>query len=263
MRKQLLAILFLLFAVARAEALEYTDVYYDPLQPGWGLFVVQSDTFQFVTFFIYGPDGKPVWYAAGLELDETGAYSGKLLAATGTYFADPWQGFTPTEVGTASFAPTDIYSGTLTYALTGGPTVIKSVQRQTLTSYKMTGNYSGSMSGAITDCTDPADNSNAFRGRFSLAVTQTEDASIALVFTFVDPNHEGLVCTLTGPLTHYGRLYQVAAQSICNGNVILTPGPFADTVNSLHPTGQGIEGRWSGPQNRGCNVNLRFSAVIN
>jgi len=91
MRKRLLAILFLLFAAAPAVAVEFTDVYYDPLQSGWGLFVIQSDTFQFFTLFIHGPDGKPLWYGGGLTLDPaTGVDSGKLFATAGTYFADPW-----------------------------------------------------------------------------------------------------------------------------------------------------------------------------
>lgn len=28
------------------------------------MFLVQSDTTQFLAFFIHGPDGKPVWYVA-------------------------------------------------------------------------------------------------------------------------------------------------------------------------------------------------------
>jgi hypothetical protein len=36
---------------------------------------VQSDTTQFLAFFIYGADGKATWYAAQLANDGTGNYT--------------------------------------------------------------------------------------------------------------------------------------------------------------------------------------------
>jgi len=68
----------LLASAALAHAAQYTDVYYDTAEPGWGVFLVQSDTFQFLAFFIYGPDGKPTWYTAWLVDDGTGNYSGSV-----------------------------------------------------------------------------------------------------------------------------------------------------------------------------------------
>ena len=50
MLKRLVLILALLLTVARADALEYTDVYYNPVEPGWGVFLVQSDKTQFLAF---------------------------------------------------------------------------------------------------------------------------------------------------------------------------------------------------------------------
>ena len=127
MLKRLVLILALLLTVARADALEYTDVYYNPVEPGWGVFLVQSDKTQFLAFFIYGTDNKPTWYTAQLTQDAAGDYNGQLYATTGTYFGLPWNPaqLTIVSVGTVSFKPTDIYSATLTYALTSGPTVVK------------------------------------------------------------------------------------------------------------------------------------------
>ena len=50
--KRLALSVALLFAAARADALEYTDVYYNPDEAGWGIFLVQSDIDQFIAFFI-------------------------------------------------------------------------------------------------------------------------------------------------------------------------------------------------------------------
>ena len=193
MLKRLVVIAILALAAVRADALEYTDVYFNPNEAGWGLFLVQSDTTQFLALFIYGQDGKPTWYTGQSSQDAAGNYNGTLYALTGTFFGSPWQGITgPNAVGTISFTPIDLYHATVTYTVNGVGSANKTVQRQTLTPYVLGGNYSGSMSGAITGCTDPASNDPAFRGRYALAVTQAGDASATLVFTFVDTNHSGI-----------------------------------------------------------------------
>src|SRR6202008_4335940 len=102
-------------------------------------------------------------------------------------------------VGICTFAPIDIYRATLTYSLTSGPTVVKQIQRIPLTSFVLGGNYSGSMTGSIAGCQDPNNNDPAFRGRYGLNVTQNGDQSATLTFAFVDTNHAGIVCTLSGP----------------------------------------------------------------
>jgi hypothetical protein len=262
MAKIVVVVLLLLFAAVRAEALEYTDVYYDAAEPGWGFFLVQSDTTQYIAFFVYGPDGRPTWYAALLIDDGTANYSGPLYATTGTHFALPWAGYGVEVVGTASFAPSDRYHATLTYTLTGAGTVSKPVQRLTLTPYVLVGNYSGSMSGAISGCADPTGNDSSFRGRYGLAVTQVADESATLTFTFVDAVHNGVVCTMSGPLSHLGRLYQLNGRLTCTGPGV-DPAPHGVTIDALHPTGQGIEGHLSGSAGGGCTASLHFAAVRN
>lgn len=267
MLKQFILILALLVFAARADALEYTDVYYNPAEPGWGVFLVQSDTTQFLAFFIYGMDNKPTWYTAQLAQDAAGNYNGQLFATTGTYFGLPWNlaQLTVATVGTVSFLPTDSYSATVTYALSGGPNVSKTVQRQTLTPYKLPGTYSGSVSGTQSGCTDPTENTQHFRGRYRLDATQDGDTSAAMTFTFVDTDKDGVVCTVQGPLAHFGRIYKMPnAQLSCTEPGSPVPGAATSVVvDGLHPTGQGIEFRLSGPTGGGCAGSLRFSAVLN
>ena len=85
MLKRALLFALLLFTSVQAEAEGYGDVYYNPAEPGWGVFLIQSDVTQFAAFFIYGPDGKPTWYTAQLTEDANGNYNGPLYAITGTY----------------------------------------------------------------------------------------------------------------------------------------------------------------------------------
>ena len=115
-------------------------------------------------------------------------------------------------------------------------------------------------SGSVSGCSDSSQNDPSFRGRYALTVTQNGDTDASLVFTFVDPTHTGLVCTVSGPLAHFGRLYQLAGQIACVGGGGGNPHPA--TVDALHPTGQGIEGYLTGTTGGGCQVSLHFAAVL-
>jgi len=261
--QRLLLIVALLISAARADALEYTDVYYNPDEGGWGIFLVQSDITQFIAFFIYDTNRNPTWYTAQLTQDATGAYTGPLIATTGTYFGSPWNKsqLTVATAGTASFKPTDAYHATLTYALTNGQPVTKTVERQVLTQYQLAGNYSGAFSGTQSGCTDPSNNDAHFRATHNLGVVQTGDTAATLTFTFTDTQNPGLVCKVQGPLTHFGRLYKMAnAQFTCTGPN--APPAATVTIDSLHPTGQGIEGKLTGTV-AGCAMVLSFAAVLN
>lgn len=260
-----LALSALLFALtAPAGAASFNDLWYDPAESGWGVQVVQSNTFQFLTLFLYGTDGRPTWFTAHLNDDGTGTYTGTLRANTGTYFAAPWDPARLTDdvVGTVTFAPTDPYHATLTYALANAAPVKKDVQRQSLTPHVLSGSYSGSLTGSVTGCANAADNRATVRGRYNLAVTQVADQAATLTFSFVDSTYNGMVCTLTGPLAHFGFLYQmVDAQYGCTGQAI-APGTTKATIERLHSTQQGIEGRWTAVGG-GCTQTIRFAAVEN
>ena len=260
MLKRLVVIALLLMSFS-ARAAEYTDVYYDPAEDGWGVFLVQSETTQFLAFFIYGSDGTPTWYVAILSDDGTGRFTGTLYATTGTYFPNPWLGKTTVAAGTATFAPSDPYHATLSYTVNGVGTVTKAVQRQTLTAYVLSGNYSGSGSGSIVNCANPNQDEPMYRSRFNLTVTQTADSAATLVFSFVDQVHNGLVCTMSGPLTHIGRLYQLTGQSSCAASG--TPaGPVQTvTIDAFHTTAHGIEGHITAIDS--CTASVHFASVLN
>lgn len=58
--KRLLHAFFLLAGVTvRADAHDYTDIWYNAAQPGYRFNFVQSDTFIFATFFVYSFAGQP------------------------------------------------------------------------------------------------------------------------------------------------------------------------------------------------------------
>jgi len=53
-----------LSAAAGAHAGTYSDMWFDPRESGWGVNLVQQGERAFVTLFVYGADGKPVWYVS-------------------------------------------------------------------------------------------------------------------------------------------------------------------------------------------------------
>ena len=79
-------------ASATASAGTYSDLWYDPQQPGWGVSVVQQLETAFVTLYTYGADGRPTWFVASdarvIAYSNPGAfplYEGTLYRTEGSY----------------------------------------------------------------------------------------------------------------------------------------------------------------------------------
>jgi hypothetical protein len=253
-----LSAMALLLPIRSALAADYTDIWFTPAESGWGVNLVQSDTFIYATFFIYGADGKPTWLTATLSYNGSSAYSGAVYSYVGTYYASPWDPakFNEQLVGTASFQPstTNGGQGTLTYTVVGVPTVSKVIQRQTLTTATFSGNYYGGETIAYTACNNSANNSN-FTDSFPLAVTQSATA-LTLAFAY-----EGLgaTCTMSGALTQNGLLYSIpTATYTCTDGLSTTA-----VISNIKQTAQGIEGQFTAPGTNGdnCTEFTRFSAV--
>jgi hypothetical protein len=257
MLKRIVLCAFLLCTAFPASASDYTDIWYVPAESGWGVNVVQSDSFLFVTFFIYGADNKPTWYTAQLTLDASGNYNGPLYATTGTYYAMPWNpkdNPPATQVGTASFQPTSPYTAKLVYTLTTGPvTVNKAVQRQSLTQITIGGSYVGAQSGAYSGCSNSSSN-QTYSDFFSLDVNQSTSGSVTLTFTY-----QGLTCTLSGTLTQFGQLYTIPTTAYKCSDGLNTNAK----IDELRATALGIEGRFSSPTvGGGCREDATFSGVL-
>jgi hypothetical protein len=259
--RRLILAFSLLVAAFGAGATDYTDLWFNPSEQstgggGWGVNIVQSDSFLFVTFFIYGPDNKPTWYAAALTADSQGSFSGPLYATTGTYFAAPWNpadGAGSAQVGMASFQPTGPYTANLAYSITGGPSVVKAIERQALTSIALGGSYDGSQTGIYSNSSCMF--SPFYTDRFSLGVAHA--AGTSLTFTF---NYEsGMTCTLSGALQQLGQLYSVPNASYSCSTGLST----SASMSEIKATNFGIEGSFSAPDvGSGCREDATFSAVF-
>jgi hypothetical protein len=227
-------------------------MWYLPAEIGWGVNFTQNENVIFMTFFLYGTDGKPTWYVAIAYQDASGNFSGTLYSTTGTYFGAPWGGDTATAVGTASFTPVNAYQGTLTYTLTAGPTVTKTIVRQSLVGVSLQANYTGGQAGAYSGSTCAA--AGSYEDHFDLQVKQMS-GSLTLTFTYFGLGEN---CTLSGALVQNGQLLAVpTATYVCDDGLNTSA-----SLSEIKKTSLGIEGKFSAPSiGQGCREDASFSAV--
>jgi hypothetical protein len=99
----------------------YTDLWWNPAQPGWGVSIHQGATNEvFATWYDYDSDGKPVWYTLqpGRWISLT-TYTGPIYRTSGPPFG---ASFDPsrvgiTLVGKGSLSFTNATSGTFIYTI--------------------------------------------------------------------------------------------------------------------------------------------------
>ena len=105
-------------------ATNYSDLWWHGAsESGWGINVTHQGDIVFATWFTYDASGKGLWLVlARGEKIAPGTYSGILYRTTGPAFnAVPWDTHQVgvTQVGTATFAFTDISNGTFSYTVNG------------------------------------------------------------------------------------------------------------------------------------------------
>ena len=257
--KRLLLALLLLGTAMRAPAADYTDIWYNAAQSGYGFNVVESDDgtgapFMFVTFFIYGVDGKPTWYVALLTWNKVDTFTGSIYATTGTYFATPWNpaNSTTTAVGTASFKPNPAnnYQGTFSYSVANVGSFTGELTRQGLTAIATAGFYAGAQAGSYSGCNTSANNGKYTDG-YTLQVVQGTNSALTFNFTY----RSGLNCKLVGTATQTGSYFQIpSAAYTCSDGTSATA-----QMSEIKVTGLGLEGKLAATGvNDGCAESATF-----
>jgi hypothetical protein len=117
-------------------AVNYSDIWWNPSESGWGLTIVQGPTnVLFAVWFVYDASGEPTWYtlepgqatSAGLVT----TFTGPIYKTNGPYFGGPFDpaqvGTTQAGTGTLQFRHSD--SGTFSYTVEG-VTGSKAIVRQ-------------------------------------------------------------------------------------------------------------------------------------
>jgi hypothetical protein len=241
-----------------AAFIDWTDIWWATPENGWGVNFVQSDQFIFATFFVYGPNLQPDWYTGQMTYNaSTGVWSGGLYRSTGSYFGAPYNknDSTIAPVGSVTFKPTNSWSGTLTYNV-NNVNVNKQIQRLTLTTIPIGGNYYGGIYEELTSCANSSQN-GVIRRYSEFAVAQTTQETTSQIK--IDFAVENGVCTLSGRYYLDGSLYSMPNASYkCTTGIDTTA-----VVTGVKATQQGIEGQWAAQFNNGCIDRGYFSAVLN
>jgi hypothetical protein len=102
---------------------DFTDHWWNPLEPGWGISIHQHASDRvFAIWFVYSQTGLPVWYTLqpGAWTSPT-VYAGPVYRTAGPYFGGP---FDPSQVvaslvGSATLSFTDSNTGIFSYTVEG------------------------------------------------------------------------------------------------------------------------------------------------
>ena len=101
----------------------YTDLWWNPAEPGWGVNLSHQGEKLFATWFTYDTDGAGLWLVMSDGVAQGSAIGGTLYRTTGTPLEQiagrPAITGSPAPVGSASFRFTDAEHATMSYTVNG------------------------------------------------------------------------------------------------------------------------------------------------
>ena len=102
---------------------DYTDLWWNPGEPGWGLNLIQHPSrLIFGVWYTYGADGKRTWFVLPSgSWTSANTYTGSLYATSGPNLVQPFDAakVSVQPVGTATLTFSDANNGTFEYAVNG------------------------------------------------------------------------------------------------------------------------------------------------
>jgi cyclophilin family peptidyl-prolyl cis-trans isomerase len=113
-------------------AVDYTDLWWNESESGWGVSLTQQFGIIFAAWYTYDNTGKPVWYVVPNCPVVGSGCSGELYRVTGgAPITAAWTGTSPAvSVGSVTFTFTSATAGTMNYSLSG-TMLSRAIVRQT------------------------------------------------------------------------------------------------------------------------------------
>jgi hypothetical protein len=269
--RQLAAIVLLglvpwLPARATTYSADYTDMWWNAAENGWGLNVIQQGETLFLTLFVYGTDNAPRWYVGSAvtptDPQPSGAvrFSGPLYRTSGPWFGGDYNAaiVMATQVGTVTVTFDSAESGTLAYTVDGAG-VTKVITRYGFRSSDASGTYTGGLVATASGCTSASDNGVTYIvGTTTVAQTPGQ---LSLRVDFY-AGQSAAVCTFTGTYAQKGRLAAVPSGNFsCSvGGTVTNAGVFS--LSELDAQRNGFHATFDG-RDQFCSYNGRFGGTRN
>jgi hypothetical protein len=245
---------FALPASATNFSTDYTDLWFNRNESGWGVNLIQQGNTIFATLFVYGTDQTPRWYvASSLVGSSSTSFTGPLYRTTGPYFGQAWTGGGPAvQVGTMTFNFNTPTTGTLSYSV-DGVSVNKSVERQTWVGNNLGGLYLGGMVATGSPCTSGSNTSILVFNQFS--VTHTASNTVSIPVSFFVSGGASATCTFNGTYTQAGKMGNIVGNWSCT-----TGNAGAFTISQIDVTIFGWNGKFTG-NDQFCTYNGNFGGI--
>lgn len=242
---------------------DFTDMWWNSSEDGWGLNVIQQGDIVFATFFVYGSDQSPRWYvASSLEPQSAPAgsyvFSGKLYSTTGPWFGGAFSTTVGvSEVGTATITFSSPGTATLNYTVNGTP-VTKQLTRLTWRTASPAGRFIGGL--ALT--ASPCQNSNNQGSTYiaGIITTSVSQAQATLRLDYLTTAGAAAACTFTGTFVQQGRLAAVTGGTwtCASDGVVTNQGSYS--LTSIDVQVNGFHGAWSA-SDQFCQYTGRLGGV--
>ena len=253
----LVALGFALPASAVTTGVDFTDLWWNPAEPGWGLNVIHQQGIIFATLYVYDASGVPHFYSASETRGTGNSFTGPLFETRGTYYGTtPYNAgaYGATAVGTLSINYSTSNSGTLTYNV-AGITVNKSITRFAFATDNLSGRYLGGLT-ATSVCSSGNQSTLIFD---TLSVTQNGNA-ISMTVTFFNSSNTPSSCVFSGSYGPMGRLGTITGTFSCTvGSQAVNSGPF--TISNVQASQTGFSGTFNGSDQFCSNHTGYFGGV--
>lgn len=207
------------FTIDTSAASPLTGLWWNANESGWGTTITQQSSIMFVTMFVYGSAGNPVWYTVSCTIAEASCSGDMLRVTGGTPPASTWNGngIAVTKVGTMTlnFASND--SASMSYSLDGG-VISKQITRQVFGPSptpvpSLAGQWQGAIIEARSNCAQTQNNGNrATYGQYDIGMGVGASGALAISLAGVT----GLQCTYNGNFATNGARLQATGTMSCN-----------------------------------------------
>jgi hypothetical protein len=251
-------------AAATTYSTDYTDLWYNPNESGWGVNVIQQNETIFATLFVYGADTAPNWFVASNVAPATAGsqttFTGTLYKTTGPFFGatqfDP-NAVRALVVGSITFTFTSATTVTLQYVV-NGTLVTKNAVRQTWRVNQLGGNYLGGLTAVGSSCGGGVNNGNVLIfGTLVVQDTggQAANKQVSMNVQFTSSGSQGSQCTFAGPYNQAGKLGTITGTWNCTTS---NAGSF--TLSSIQASVNGFTAHFHGTD-QFCTYDGQFGGV--